>query len=174
MKFFSPSLVLGAASFSALFLQSIATSDNDGVLIELRIRKPTINAPASIQGAAILRDGGLTPFLFERADNTTISQIEDLVREYSHIQKRQTNGKKKQCPVRKEKCKDDDQARDPKTGKCAKCPNGKKANSAGDGCEIPKSDGEKKEQGKCPDGKKLDPAVSGQVRSLARSFLATY
>ncbi|PVH92232.1 hypothetical protein DM02DRAFT_733809 [Periconia macrospinosa] len=162
MKSLSPSLILGAASLWALFPQSFAMSNNNGVLVELRIRKPTPNAPASIQDAVILRDGGLSPFLFQRADNTTVSQIENLVREYSHIQKRQNNEKKKECPLRQEKCENDSQARDPKTGKCEKCPDGKKSNSVGDGCETPKSDDEKKEQGKCPDGNKLDPAVPGQ------------
>ncbi|CAI6338037.1 unnamed protein product [Periconia digitata] len=174
MKTLIPSLILGAVSLCSLLPQSFATPNNDGVLAELRIEKSTTDATTSVLGAAVHRDGDISPSPLKRAEETIIAKIEDLVRGDDLIEKRQTNKKnktkktnkkkkKKDCAAKKGKCKKDNYARDPETGKCKKCPEGQKVNPDGDGCEEDtQSEDEKKKQGKCPDGKELDPEAPDQ------------
>jgi hypothetical protein len=163
MKTHCPAWFVGALSLSTLISQAVAT---DGIMVELRIRKPdlakrglTERSLLEVREASIIADGGFTSFIAERADNSTLSSIEQMV------QKRQTNNNnnKNGAACKKKKCDNNSMVYSQSTKKCEACPAGQKANAVGDKCEKPKTDQEKKEQGKCPDGKKLDPAVKGQV-----------
>jgi hypothetical protein len=163
MKTLCPTWFVGALSLSTLVSQTVAT---DGIMVELRIRKPDLakrglneRSLLEVREASIISDGGFSSFIAERADNSTLSSIEQIV------QKRQTANDNKNGGACKKttKCNYSSMVYSEKTGKCEDCPAGQKASAAGDKCEKPKTDQEKKEQGKCPDGKKLDPAVKGQV-----------
>jgi hypothetical protein len=164
MKTHCPTWFVGALSLSTLISQAVAT---DGIMVELRIRKPdlakrglTERSLLEVREASIIADGGFTSFIAERADNSTLSSIEQMV------QKRQSANDNKNgaaCKKKTEKCYYSSMVYSETTKKCEDCPAGQKANAVGDKCEKPKTDQEKKEQGKCPDGKKLDPAVKGQV-----------
>lgn len=163
MKPLSPTWLVGALSLSTLVSQAIA---DEPIMVELRLRKSNnvmkrgVNGgPAlEVRDASIIADGGFSSFLAERANNSTLSQIEEI------LHKRQTNkdkddkGKCKKAP----KCYYDSMVYSEKTQKCEDCPRGEKASKDGTKCEKPKTEKEQKEQGKCPDGKKLDPSVKGQ------------
>ncbi|KAF2261260.1 hypothetical protein CC78DRAFT_583904 [Lojkania enalia] len=162
MKTLSPMWFVGALSLSTLVSQIDA---NNGIMVELRIRmsdvvKPSLNERSlfEVRDASIIADGGFSSFLAERADNSTLSQIEEIV------QKRQASNNNNNAGTCKktQRCYYKTMVYNEKTQQCENCPSGQQANAAGDKCEKPKTDQERKEQGKCPDGQKLDPAVPGQ------------
>lgn len=125
---------------------------NDGPLLELR-------------DASIIADGGFSSFLAERAGNSTLSQIEEIVQKRQASNDKNNDGKCKKTV----KCHYSSMVYSEKSQKCEDCPAGQKASKDGSKCEKPKSPAEQKEQGKCPDGKKLDPSVKGQVNSAIYS-----